>query len=235
MTRRNFLTYTFAASLLSLAGNSALAAVPRRDRELWLQHVHTGEKLRITYLEDNQLDERAYGHLCHFLRDFYVDETTHMDVALLDLLYTLQTLLAQEGTRNPIMVLSAYRTKATNDRLKGTACKSMHLYGKAIDIYVPGIRTADLAGIGHQLHRGGVGTYLHNGFVHFDTGRVRYWGEDPETTGVHASVPLSAHSEKFDPAASFNPRDAKWQHVSRDELDIMILKWRQKRRHARAN
>jgi uncharacterized protein YcbK (DUF882 family) len=235
MTRRNFLTYAFAASLLGLAGKSALAAVPGRNRELWLQHVHTGEKLRIKYREDDQISDLAYGHLCHFLRDFYVNETTHMDVALLDLLYTIQTLLAGEGTRGPIMVLSAYRTKATNDRLKGTACKSMHLYGKAIDIHVPGIRTADLADIGHQLQRGGVGTYLNNGFVHFDTGRVRYWGENPATVDVRARVPLSARSGGTDPAAYFNPRDAKWKQVSRDQLDIMILKWRQKRHRVRVD
>jgi uncharacterized protein YcbK (DUF882 family) len=231
MTRRDFLNQVFAASMLGLAGSSlapieALAAVPRQSKGLWLHHVHTGEELQVNYWEDGKINSPAYGQLCHFMRDFYVNESIPMDIALLNLLNTLQTLLAKERSYQPIMVLSAYRTKATNDRLKGTACNSMHLYGKAIDIYIPGVRTENLASFGHQLRCGGVGTYPHRGFVHFDTGRVRYWGAAPSSEDRTGDIVVS---RKIDPIARFNPQDAKWKHVSRDELDTMILKWRQRR------
>ncbi len=234
MTRRNFLSQVFAASLLGLAGSvmapiEALAALPKRSKGLWLHHVNTGEELRLDYWEDGKINGQAYGQLCHFMRDFYVNESMQMDIALLNLLNTLQTLLAKERGYQPIMVLSAYRTKATNERLKGTACNSMHLYGKAIDIYIPGVRTENLASFGHQLRCGGVGTYLQSGFVHFDTGRVRYWGTAPSSEDRTGDIVVSAQPRRIDPIASFNPRDAKWKHVSRDELDIMILKWRQRR------
>ena len=234
MTRRNFLSQIFVASVLGLAGISlapieALAAVPKRSKGLWLRHVHTGEELQVNYWEDEKINGQAYGQLCQFMRDFYVNESIHMDIALLDLLNTLQTLLAKERSYQPIMVLSAYRTRSTNDRLKGTACNSMHLYGKAIDIYIPGVRTENLASFGHQLRCGGVGTYLHRGFVHFDTGRVRYWGADPSSEDRKGDIVVSAQPKGIDPITRFNPQDAKWKHVSRDELDTMILKWRQRR------
>jgi len=212
-----------------MAPIEALAAVPERRKGLWLHHVHTGEQLRVIYWEDGKINHQAYSQLCNLMRDFYVNESMQMDIALLDLLSTVQTLLARERGYQPIHVLSAYRTKATNDRLKGTACKSMHLYGKAIDIYIPGVRTENLASFGHQLRCGGVGTYLHQGFVHFDTGRVRYWGTAPSSDDRTGDIVVAAGSRRVDPIAAFNPRDAKWKYVSRDELDTMILKWRHRR------
>lgn len=213
----------------SLAPVEALAAVPKRSKGLWLHHVHTGEELQINYWEDEKINDQAYGQLCHLLRDFRVNESIHMDIALLNLLNTLQMLLAKERGYQPIMVLSAYRTRATNDRLEGTAYNSMHLYGKAIDIYIPGVRTEYLASFGRRLRCGGIGTYPHRGFVHLDTGRVRYWGTTPASADREGDIFFPALPKAVDPVANFNPRDAKWKHVSRDELDTMILKWRQRR------
>ena len=45
----------------------------------------------------------------------------------------------------------------------------------AIDIRLPGVRTADLRDAALALHRGGVGYYAQSGFVHVDVGRVRRW------------------------------------------------------------
>lgn len=144
------------------------------------------------------------------------------------LLYTIQTLLSKERIYKPFMVLSAYRTKTTNDRLKGTALNSMHLYGKAIDIFIPGVRTEYLASLGHRLRCGGVGTYLHRGFIHLDTGRVRYWGVSSSSILQGHTSPLDL--KEVDPIADFNPRDEKWKNASRDKLDVMIQKWRQRHR-----
>jgi uncharacterized protein YcbK (DUF882 family) len=186
------------------------------------------QELQVSYWKDGTLNNHAYAQLCHLLRDFRVNQSMNIDVALLDLLYTIQTLLSKERIYKPFMVLSAYRTKTTNDRLKGAARNSMHLYGKAIDIFIPGVRTEYLASLGHRLRCGGVGTYLHRGFIHLDTGRIRYWG-------VSSSSILQGHTSPLDlkgvdPVADFNPRDEKWKNASRDKLDAMIQKWRQRHR-----
>jgi uncharacterized protein YcbK (DUF882 family) len=45
----------------------------------------------------------------------------------------------------------------------------------AIDIRVPGVRTADLRDAALALQRGGVGYYAASDFLHVDVGRVRRW------------------------------------------------------------
>ena len=57
----------------------------------------------------------------------------------------------------------------------GVAQKSQHLKGKAIDVRLTGVATADLRQAGLDLARGGVGFYPKSDFVHLDTGRVRWW------------------------------------------------------------
>ena len=57
----------------------------------------------------------------------------------------------------------------------GVATKSLHLSGRAIDIRLPGVATADLRDAGRSLRAGGVGYYPDSDFIHVDTGRVRYW------------------------------------------------------------
>ena len=57
----------------------------------------------------------------------------------------------------------------------GVATQSLHLSGRAIDIRLPGVATADLRKAGLGLQAGGVGYYPDSDFVHIDTGRVRYW------------------------------------------------------------
>jgi uncharacterized protein YcbK (DUF882 family) len=45
----------------------------------------------------------------------------------------------------------------------------------AIDIRVPGVNTPVLRDAALSLHRGGVGFYAREQFVHVDVGRVRRW------------------------------------------------------------
>jgi uncharacterized protein YcbK (DUF882 family) len=124
MTRRNFLTQLLAVPTLSLLGSgitpvTAMAgSSPKRSRALWLRQVHTEEELQVSYWKDGTLNNQAYAQLCHLLRDFRVNQSTNIDVALLDLLYTIQTLLSKERIYKPFMVLSAYRTKTTNASLQ---------------------------------------------------------------------------------------------------------------------
>ena len=76
-------------------------------------------------------------------------------------------------------IISAYRSPATNEMLRkrggGVAQKSQHLKGKAIDVRLANIPSADLRQASLDLARGGVGYYPKSNFVHLDTGRVRFW------------------------------------------------------------
>jgi uncharacterized protein YcbK (DUF882 family) len=112
----------------------------------------------------------------HILRDHRTGEIKPIDPDLLDLLHALRTRL---GTQRPFHVISGYRSPCTNEQLRsrsrGVARKSMHLFGKAVDIRIPGHDLADLRQAALAEQAGGVGYYPRPGFVHVDVGRVRFW------------------------------------------------------------
>jgi len=62
-------------------------------------------------------------------------------------------------------------------RKKGhqVARDSQHTHGHAIDFFLPNVPTRRLWAWVKAQHLGGVGIYLHSGFVHMDTGPVRFW------------------------------------------------------------
>ena len=95
---------------------------------------------------------------------------------LLDLLYLLQARV--ENTQS-FQIISGYRSPKTNAMLRsassGVAKKSQHILGKAIDVRLEGVPTAELRDAAIRLQRGGVGYYEASDFVHMDTGRVRRW------------------------------------------------------------
>jgi uncharacterized protein YcbK (DUF882 family) len=49
--------------------------------------------------------------------------------------------------------------------------------GRAIDVRLAGVATAELARLALLQASGGVGFYRVSDFVHVDTGRVRSWGD----------------------------------------------------------
>ena len=69
-----------------------------------------------------------------------------------------------------ITVVSGYRTLAYNKRIKG-ASKSQHLYGRAADIQVAGIKPRAVAEYAESIGVKGLGLYDYpsGGFVHVDT------------------------------------------------------------------
>jgi uncharacterized protein YcbK (DUF882 family) len=78
-----------------------------------------------------------------------------------------------------VEVFSAYRSPATNAWLasqsRGVARDSQHMNGNAMDIRFPGVAVARVRQAARALQMGGVGFYPRSGFVHLDTGPVRYW------------------------------------------------------------
>jgi uncharacterized protein YcbK (DUF882 family) len=148
-----------------------------RPRELWLYHIARKEQIRVTYFEEGQINPDGYSRLCWFMRDTHVNQMVAMDTVLLDVLRGIQGFYSTNGWNYPIVLNSGFRSKETNDKLLGEGAKknSMHLYGKAADIYMPGAPIQDVARLGLHFRQGGVGFYETKKFVHIDTGRVRVW------------------------------------------------------------
>ena len=149
------------------------------ERQLSFFHTHTGETLNCaTYWADGTVQEDALTEIYQILRDHRSGEATHIDLKLLDQLVLLNQKL---DNREPLHIISGFRSQKTNDYLRsksqggGVAKYSLHTEGRAIDIRVPGLDVTDLHKAAASLGLGGVGLYPGLKFVHMDTGQTRYW------------------------------------------------------------
>jgi uncharacterized protein YcbK (DUF882 family) len=113
-----------------------------------------------------------------FLRDHYTNKSTKMDPRLLGLLVAA----AHDFHSDVVAVVSGFRHAKYNLilRKKGhqVARDSQHTHGNAIDFYVPHVTTLQLHAWAKAQHAGGVGLYMTSGFVHMDTGAIRFWSGD---------------------------------------------------------
>lgn len=176
ITRRNFLGCS--AAFLATFMTPRVFARPRRqgERSLVFYNLHTGERLTTTYWAEGRYLAEELQAINRLMRDHRSGEVTHMDPALLDLLYELRLLTGKSG---PFEIISAYRSPASNARLHragaGVAKRSLHMRGKAIDIRQPGVELKYLRQAALKLRAGGVGYYPASNFIHVDTGRPRFW------------------------------------------------------------
>jgi uncharacterized protein YcbK (DUF882 family) len=167
-----------AATTGLLAGALATrdAAAEGDTRSLTFLHTHTRETATITYRRNGRYDEQALEQLNWLLRDWRVGEPAKMDPRLFDILWEVYR---EAGSREPINVISAYRSPATNGMLRrrssGVSEHSQHMRGKAMDIRLPDVETGRLRAIAMRMQYGGVGYYPSSQFVHVDTGNVRAW------------------------------------------------------------
>lgn len=173
MNRRRLIASSLALAGASLAG-PALADIP--ERSLSLHNLHTGESLTATYWEAGSYVGDALKALNHVLRDHRTGETHAMSPQLLDLVNVLGRRLE---TRQPVQIISGYRSPRTNAALheasSGVATHSLHMEGEAMDIRIPGVELSRLRDAALSLKLGGVGFYPGSDFVHVDVGRVRHW------------------------------------------------------------
>ena len=148
-----------------------------RPRTLWLYRPATKENVKITYFDKNGLNQQGYWAICGVLRDHRENLMCPMDIALLDTLRGIQGYLEAYGVNKPLVVNSAFRTTKSNSKLskEGAVKNSMHLYGKAVDIWVPDVPIKTVGKIGQYFRQGGVGFYESKNFVHLDTGKLRSW------------------------------------------------------------
>ena len=173
LRRRDLLIATGVSILLS----DGAFALPTGERRLTLKHAHTGETFDGPYRDETGPLPSAVSDLAVFLRDFHVDKTGPVDLDMLDFLADVMAATGQHSAT----VLSGYRTRETNERLRatnfGVAENSQHLYGKAVDVtFDRDLGGTEQAALG--MKRGGVGWYPRSHFIHLDSGPTRSWELD---------------------------------------------------------
>jgi uncharacterized protein YcbK (DUF882 family) len=167
-------------SLLMLAGAGSVhdASAVGDSRTLSFHHTHSNEDLTVTFKRNGRYDDEALKRINHFLRDWRSQDQTTMDRRLFDILWEVTR---DVDAKQPIQIISAYRSPATNSMLrrrsKGVARFSQHMRGNAMDFFIPGVPLEQIRFAGLRLQRGGVGFYPTSGspFVHLDTGSIRHW------------------------------------------------------------
>lgn len=178
--RREFLRIGSGIAATLMLPTGLAKAASHTERSLSFYHTHTGEKIKTCYWAEGDYVEEGVREINQILRDHRTGEVYEMDQGLLDLLYLLQARV--ENTQS-FQIISGYRSPKTNANLRkkssGVAKNSFHTKGKAMDIHLPGQGLKGLRNAAWEMQAGGVGYYAKSGFVHVDTGRVRYWNWKP--------------------------------------------------------
>ena len=175
-SRRRFV----AGSLAAVAALTPIGVLARGSsaptRSLNLHNLHTGERLKTVYYANRQYLSEALAEIDWILRDWRTDEQAAIDRRLLNLLHALHDRME---TSAPFEIISGFRSPRTNkmlaDRNRGVARKSLHMRAMAADVNLPGRDLRALYRTARSLRLGGAGIYTKSGFIHVDSGRVRYW------------------------------------------------------------
>ncbi|MCS0503841.1 DUF882 domain-containing protein [Ancylobacter sp. GSK1Z-4-2] len=147
-------------------------------RTLSFHHVHSGVSATITFKKDGRYVPSALKQLNVLMQDWRLKEPTNMDPRLFDIIWEVYR---DVDASRPIEVIGGYRSPRTNamlrQRSRGVAKTSLHMQGKAMDFFIPGVPLEKIREAGLRLQRGGVGFYPTSGspFVHLDTGGIRHW------------------------------------------------------------
>jgi len=170
----------FALGLVAGAGSTGADA----QRTLSLYNIHTKERLTSVYKKNGKYVPEEMQKINWMLRDWRKDEATAMDPELVDLLWEIHSEL---GSKEPIHIISGYRSRGTNDMLRrtvgGQASQSRHILGKAADVHFPDVPIRMLRYSALIREKGGVGYYPTSAipFVHVDIDRVRAWPRLPRS------------------------------------------------------
>ena len=188
--RRSFL---FGAAAVAAAATTALpsdeamaadflrrtemASATRGARTLSFRNTHTLEELNVTYWRNGDYEQAALDEINYILRDFRTGQVHPISRGLLNMLTLIKDRM---NTREPVHIISGYRSPKSNGMLRansdgGVARRSFHLKGMAIDIRVPGVSTYHIARMAREMAGGGVGYYSSDDFTHVDAGPKRSW------------------------------------------------------------
>lgn len=172
---------------LSPALRDLAAGIGPEPPRLRLRNANTGEVFDAPLLRggtggEAELDPGALARLDWLFRDWREGIAVPLDRRLYVLLHLLQALSERlHGTRAVVALTSGFRTRRTNDMLRGihretVAVNSYHTRAQAVDFRVDGLSTRLCASLAWHLGFGGVGVYG-EAFVHCDTGPRRKWGD----------------------------------------------------------
>jgi len=160
----------------AFAGRAIATLALPAERALSFVHLHTGERLDVTYWADGAYVADELALVDHLLRDVRSGDVRPIDPRLLDLLHRLRRAMR---SNRPYQVISGYRSPATNAALRrdgrAVAENSYHMRGMAIDVRLAGRGLANLRHAALGLRGGGVGTYPNSDFIHLDVGPPRSW------------------------------------------------------------
>ncbi|MGH6842093.1 MAG: DUF882 domain-containing protein, partial [Methylocella sp.] len=128
---------TLLASI-AVPSSTETAAANGDTRTLNLYHSHTGESIQATFRVNGSYDPAVLEKLNWFLRDWRNNDRTRMDPRLFDVIWEAYR---NAGATQPIVIVSAYRSPATNAMLRrrsqGVAERSQHILGRAMDTTMP--------------------------------------------------------------------------------------------------
>lgn len=223
------------AAFALTAGAATLVGAAGGERTISLHNIHTKETVSVVYKRDGRFVEAGLAQVNHVMRDWRRNESTRMDPELVDILWEMHSEL---GSKEPIHIISGYRSRTTNDQLRrtvgGQASESRHILGKAADVHFPDVPIKKLRYSAMVREKGGVGYYPTSAlpFVHVDTDRVRSWPRMPRQelallfpSGVSQHAPADGG-----PLTKDDVRAAQARHP---DLAMQIAEFHQQRRTPR--
>jgi uncharacterized protein YcbK (DUF882 family) len=188
------------------------------QRTLSLYNIHNKETLTSVYKKDGKYVPEEMQKINWILRDWRKDEATTMAPELIDLLWEIHSEL---GSKEPIHIISGYRSRGTNEMLRrtvgGQASESRHILGKAADVHFPDVPIRMLRYSALIREKGGVGYYPTSAipFVHVDVDRVRAWPRLPraELALLFPSGRTQHLPAEGDPITPADVREARAKHA----------------------
>lgn len=197
MRRRIFFLASAATGLLAAPG--AVHAATRRRfpelpavRRLQLRHAASGATFSGIYHNGRSVDPGAMAELSEVLADTRTGDVRAFDPEAIDILWQL----GQQQKFSEFIILSGYRTPATNRAVHG-AGDSQHLRAAALDVEMPAAKFEAFGTAALRLARGGVGLYPQHGFIHVDSGPVRRWGGGATAAAAAPARRLSPAEERM--------------------------------------
>jgi uncharacterized protein YcbK (DUF882 family) len=192
--RRRFLSRaagTCVAGALRVAAGQAASVGPLLPtRELWITRPEAQESGRVVYWADGALQPDGYRIINRLYRDLHADREQPIAIALLDLNHALQSAVTQLLSPRPIVLLSGFRTAATN-RLVGGVEPSAHESGRADDFIFEGLSFTENIALAQRFQVGGLGIYPDRGSLHKDLGALRTWVEYGRLAAAQAPIRIN--------------------------------------------
>lgn len=167
-------TYGFCA-LVARADAPVDGIGSEAHARIMLRSLGCGEEVDLEYRRGGAIVPAALARIDALLRDPVTGERGPVDTRLIDFLRAIAGALAVPPEFD---VLAAFESPSRAGTLRGSAQAApagLHGLGRAIDVRLHGVTSAQVAVCAAGLSRGGVGYYRAAQCVHVDTGPPRQW------------------------------------------------------------